>query len=37
MYHIAHVTALTEYLITLYFKPEFKQHAYVSQLGEPVD
>jgi len=33
MYHIAHATALTEYLVTLYFKPGFKSFVYISQLG----
>ncbi|KAF7776011.1 hypothetical protein Agabi119p4_4404 [Agaricus bisporus var. burnettii] len=33
MYYVAHMTALAEYLITLYFFPGFKQHLYVSQLG----
>ncbi|KAI0723237.1 protein-s-isoprenylcysteine O-methyltransferase [Earliella scabrosa] len=32
-YHIAHATALTEYLLTLYFKPEYKRHPYVSIIG----
>ncbi len=34
MYHIAHATALAEYLITLYLKPESKNFVYVSQLGD---
>lgn len=34
MYYVAHMTALAEYLITLYFFPGFKQHLYVSQLGK---
>ncbi len=34
MYHVAHSVALTEYLITLYFKPEWKHHQYVSLAGE---
>ncbi|KAI0353593.1 protein-s-isoprenylcysteine O-methyltransferase [Trametes cingulata] len=33
LYHIAHSIALSEYLITLYFKPEWKQHAYISSIG----
>ena len=33
MYHVAHSLALTEYLLTLYFKPEYKQWPYVSFLG----
>lgn len=33
-YHIAHATALTEYLLTLYFKPEYKRHPYVSIIGK---
>jgi protein-S-isoprenylcysteine O-methyltransferase len=33
LYHIAHTIALTEYLVTLYFKPEAKKFAYISQLG----
>lgn len=34
MYHVAHSVALTEYLITLYFKPEWKHHQYVTLAGE---
>lgn len=34
LYHIAHSVALLEYLVTLYFKPELKRHAYVSLIGE---
>lgn len=34
MYHIAHGTALAEYLLTLYFKPELKTHSYVSDIGQ---
>jgi hypothetical protein len=34
MYHVAHTIAVTEYLVTRYFFPGFKQHAYVSQVGE---
>ncbi|KAM5540446.1 hypothetical protein V8D89_005904 [Ganoderma adspersum] len=33
MYHVAHALAVTEYLLTLYFKPEYKQWPYVSFLG----
>ncbi|KAJ6598951.1 Isoprenylcysteine carboxyl methyltransferase family-domain-containing protein [Mycena vulgaris] len=33
MYHIAHGTALAEYLLTLYFKPALKSHSYVSLVG----
>ncbi len=33
MYHVAHALALSEYLLTLYFKPEYKQWHYVSFLG----
>ncbi|KAF9055419.1 ICMT-domain-containing protein [Hymenopellis radicata] len=32
-YHIANGTALTEYLLTLYFKPSWKAHPYVSIIG----
>ncbi|EIN10426.1 ICMT-domain-containing protein [Punctularia strigosozonata HHB-11173 SS5] len=32
-YHAANGTALLEYLITLYFKPESKRYHYVSALG----
>lgn len=34
MYHIAHGVALTEYLITLWFKPEYKNFRYVSLVGK---
>ena len=34
MYHVAHSVALVEYLLTLYFKPEYKQWPYVSLAGE---
>lgn len=34
MYHVAHSVALTEYLVTLYFKPEWKHHQYVTLAGE---
>ncbi|KAH9853545.1 protein-s-isoprenylcysteine O-methyltransferase [Lenzites betulinus] len=33
LYHVAHSVALSEYLITLYFKPEWKQHQYVTVTG----
>lgn len=33
-YHIAHSFAIAEYLLTLYFKPSFKSHPYVSQVGK---
>ncbi|TFK75802.1 ICMT-domain-containing protein [Pluteus cervinus] len=33
MYHIAHSVALTEYLITLFFKPSWKGFPYISALG----
>ncbi|KXN86427.1 Protein-S-isoprenylcysteine O-methyltransferase [Leucoagaricus sp. SymC.cos] len=33
MYHIAHATAVIEYLITLYLKPKAKCFAHISQLG----
>ncbi|KAF5363925.1 hypothetical protein D9756_000475 [Leucocoprinus leucothites] len=33
MYHIAHATALSEYLITLHFMPGGKRIAYISQIG----
>lgn len=32
-YHIANGTALTEYLITLYFKPSWKGFPYISLIG----
>ncbi|KZT12514.1 protein-s-isoprenylcysteine O-methyltransferase [Laetiporus sulphureus 93-53] len=32
-YHMAHGFAIFEYLITLYFRPTWKKHAYVSALG----
>ncbi|KAI0081712.1 ICMT-domain-containing protein [Panus rudis PR-1116 ss-1] len=32
-YHIAHGSALIEYLTTLYFKPELKSHPYASLIG----
>lgn len=35
MYHGAHAVALSEYLLTLYFKPEYKQWPHVSFLGMP--
>ncbi|KAF8528957.1 Isoprenylcysteine carboxyl methyltransferase family-domain-containing protein [Hysterangium stoloniferum] len=34
MYHVAHATALLEYLLTLYFQPSAKTYPYVSQAGE---
>ena len=34
MYHIAHSVALTEYLLTLYFWPEYKQYPYVTVVGQ---
>ncbi|KAM6495790.1 Isoprenylcysteine carboxyl methyltransferase (ICMT) family domain containing protein [Amanita muscaria] len=33
MYHIANGTALLEYLLTLYFKPKWKSHAFISTVG----
>ncbi|KAJ3568606.1 hypothetical protein NP233_g5603 [Leucocoprinus birnbaumii] len=33
MYHIAHATAISEYLATLYFFPGAKKFAYLSQIG----
>lgn len=33
LYHIANATALTEYLLTLYFKPAWKTYPYVSLIG----
>ncbi|KAK7695920.1 hypothetical protein QCA50_000559 [Cerrena zonata] len=33
MYHLAHTSALLEYLITLYFKPSLKSFPYVSAVG----
>ncbi|KAI0650747.1 ICMT-domain-containing protein [Trametes meyenii] len=32
-YHIAHSIALLEYLVTLYFKPQWKQQPYVTPIG----
>ena len=37
LYHIAHSVALLEYLITLYFKPEWKQFPYISLVGAPLN
>lgn len=34
LYHIAHSVALLEYLVTLYFKPEYKQYPYASIIGK---
>ncbi|KAI0832352.1 ICMT-domain-containing protein [Trametes gibbosa] len=33
LYHVAHSVALSEYLITLYLKPEWKQHQHVFIAG----
>ncbi|KAI0796731.1 ICMT-domain-containing protein [Abortiporus biennis] len=33
MYHVAHISALAEYLLTLYFKPSIKSHSYISIIG----
>jgi len=33
MYHVAHSTALLEYLLTLYFQPSAKTYPYLSQVG----
>ncbi|THV08453.1 ICMT-domain-containing protein [Dendrothele bispora CBS 962.96] len=33
MYHIANGSAVIEYLITLYFKPGFKSHTWISFVG----
>ncbi|KAJ8086751.1 farnesyl cysteine-carboxyl methyltransferase [Marasmius tenuissimus] len=33
VYHVANGSAVVEYLITLYFKPSWKSHAYLSQIG----
>lgn len=33
MYHIAHGTALCEYLITLWFRPAWKTHSYATEIG----
>ncbi|ESK96106.1 protein-s-isoprenylcysteine o-methyltransferase [Moniliophthora roreri MCA 2997] len=33
MYHIANGTAVFEYIITSYFKPEWKTHSYFSSIG----
>ncbi|KAH8105905.1 ICMT-domain-containing protein [Cristinia sonorae] len=32
-YHLAHSTALVEYLLTLYFAPTFKTHTYITAAG----
>lgn len=37
MYHVAHSVALAEYLVTLWLKPQFKTHAYVSGIGEGIN
>lgn len=34
MYHIANGTAVLEYLITLYFKPDIKAFPHVSTIGK---
>ncbi|EJD01223.1 ICMT-domain-containing protein [Fomitiporia mediterranea MF3/22] len=33
LYHIAHATALTEYILSLYFRPMWKSFPYVSVIG----
>ncbi|VDB85438.1 unnamed protein product [Peniophora sp. CBMAI 1063] len=33
MYHVAHSLAITEYLMTLYFKPSVKTHPYATRVG----
>ncbi|KAF7355412.1 Protein-S-isoprenylcysteine O-methyltransferase [Mycena sanguinolenta] len=33
MYHIAHGTAVAEYVLTLYFRPAWKVHPYISLFG----
>ncbi|KAL0949432.1 hypothetical protein HGRIS_009492 [Hohenbuehelia grisea] len=33
MYHVANGTALAEYLLSLYFKPELKSYPYASTIG----
>ncbi|KZV76142.1 protein-s-isoprenylcysteine O-methyltransferase [Peniophora sp. CONT] len=33
MYHVAHTLAITEYLLTLYFKPSVKTHPYATRIG----
>ncbi|KAI0375571.1 protein-s-isoprenylcysteine O-methyltransferase [Pilatotrama ljubarskyi] len=33
LYHVAHSVALSEYLITLYLKPEWKRYPYLSYIG----
>lgn len=33
LYHVAHGTALTEYLLTLYFKPSWKTVPFASAVG----
>ena len=33
MYHIAHGTAVAEYLVSTYFSPTAKNHLYYSEIG----
>lgn len=33
MYHIAHATALVEYIVTSYLFPQLKSYPYISQVG----
>ncbi|KAI0322487.1 ICMT-domain-containing protein [Amylostereum chailletii] len=33
MYHIAHSLAVSEYLVSLYLKPSWKAHPYISAIG----
>ena len=35
MYHLAHSLALMEYLLILWFKPSWKAHPHITQIGEP--
>lgn len=34
VYHIAHGVAVTEYLVTMWFRPQFKSLPYVSSVGK---
>jgi ABC-type transport system involved in multi-copper enzyme maturation permease subunit len=33
MYHVAHSLAIFEYLVTIYFKPSWKAHPYITAIG----
>lgn len=35
-YHIAHGTALAEYILSLYFRPSWKTFPYISAIGSPI-